>query len=384
VIAQNLSDMQVDASIDESDVGRIRTGQKASFTVDAYPGQTFEGEVKQVRKAAQNVANVVTYVAVVGFTNTGDRLLPGMTANVRLVTDLRENVLKVPNAALRVKVAGVEPAGQGASAAGGVAAPGRAASATTGSAAGGAWWARFGLMGEAFAQSAGSSGGAAKGTVDATDSGAAHVNNTGPITLKPSTSVSPVAPSGAAAPTAPAAAAAGGTSAGPGGGQGGQLGEFRNRLLSELQLAPDQIAKVDALFADVRPKFAPMRDLGAEERPKARERIMNDMRARIGELLSPEQKAKYAVIQAEAAGRNSARGRIYLMGADGKPAAYNVRLGITDGTSTELMVGPNSPNAELFKEGALVIIATGTTGTAAGMAAGTAGGQRPSGPRMPF
>jgi HlyD family secretion protein len=110
VIAQNLSDMQVDASIDESDVGRLRAGQKASFTVDAFPGQTFEGEIRQVRKAAQNVANVVTYVAVVGFSNVGGRLLPGMTANVRVVTDQRESVLKVPNAALRVRIAGLEPA----------------------------------------------------------------------------------------------------------------------------------------------------------------------------------------------------------------------------------------------------------------------------------
>ncbi len=109
VIAQNLSDMQVDASIDEADVGRIRSGQKASFTVDAFPGQTFEGEVRQVRKAAQNVANVVTYIAVVGFQNGSGRLLPGMTANVRIVTDQRDNVLKVPNAALRVRVPGVEP-----------------------------------------------------------------------------------------------------------------------------------------------------------------------------------------------------------------------------------------------------------------------------------
>ena len=78
--------------------------------MDAFPGQTFEGEVRQVRKAAQNVANVVTYVAVVSFSNTDGRLLPGMTANVRVVTDTRENVLKVPNAALRVRIAGVEPA----------------------------------------------------------------------------------------------------------------------------------------------------------------------------------------------------------------------------------------------------------------------------------
>nr|WP_315848526.1 efflux RND transporter periplasmic adaptor subunit [uncultured Rhodoferax sp.] len=110
VIAQNLSDMQVEAAIDESDVGRLQPGQKASFNVDAFPGQTFEGEIRQVRKAATNVANVVTYVAIVRFANVQGKLLPGMTANVRVVTEQRENVLKVPNAALRLRIEGVEPA----------------------------------------------------------------------------------------------------------------------------------------------------------------------------------------------------------------------------------------------------------------------------------
>jgi HlyD family secretion protein len=110
VIARNLSDMQVDTSIDEADVGRIRAGLKASFTVDAFPGRSFEGTVRQVRKAATNVSNVITYVAVVNFDNNDGRLLPGMTANVRVVTEQRENVLKVPNAALRVRIPGVEPA----------------------------------------------------------------------------------------------------------------------------------------------------------------------------------------------------------------------------------------------------------------------------------
>ena len=109
VIAQNLSDMQVEAAIDESDVGRLQPGQKASFNVDAFPGQTFEGEIRQVRKAATNVANVVTYVAIVRFANVQGKLLPGMTANVRVVTEQRENVLKVPNAALRLRIEGVEP-----------------------------------------------------------------------------------------------------------------------------------------------------------------------------------------------------------------------------------------------------------------------------------
>lgn len=109
VIAQNLRDMRVEVSVDETDVGRIQPGQKASFTVDAFPGQTFEGRVDQVRKAAIAANNVVTYVAAVHFANRDGRLLPGMTANVRIVTDARENVLKLPNAALRMRIAGVEP-----------------------------------------------------------------------------------------------------------------------------------------------------------------------------------------------------------------------------------------------------------------------------------
>jgi HlyD family secretion protein len=323
VIAQNLRDMQVDASIDESDVGRIRTGQRATFTVDAFPGQTFEGEIRQVRKAAQNVANVVTYVAVVGFSNTGGRLLPGMTANVRVVTESRESVLKFPNAALRVRIAGVEPAAAPASAPG--AAPGaRPASGngTTGDASGWSW------LPQAQAQPAGGRGGARAGT----DAGAGA--------------------SGAGSPGAGAA--------GPG--AGGPAAEFRARLISELQLTPSQLEKVDAIYADARPKFMQLRELPAEERAKARERISADVRARIGDLLTPEQKPKYAAMQAEAAGRTVTRGRIYLLDGDGKPKAFNVRLGITDGTSTELVGAPNSAEGGELKEGALVIIGVSTPG----------------------
>ena len=115
VIAQNLRDMRVEVSVDETDVGRIQPGQKASFTVDAFPGQTFEGRVDQVRKAAIAANNVVTYVVAVHFANRDGRLLPGMTANVRIVTDARENVLKLPNAALRMRIAGVEPPADNAS-----------------------------------------------------------------------------------------------------------------------------------------------------------------------------------------------------------------------------------------------------------------------------
>jgi HlyD family secretion protein len=106
VIARDLRDMQVETSIDEADVGRIRTGQRASFTVDAFPGRSFGGEVRQIRKSAQNVQNVVTYTVLIGAANEGGLLMPGMTANVRIVTDRRESVLKVPNAALRFRPPG--------------------------------------------------------------------------------------------------------------------------------------------------------------------------------------------------------------------------------------------------------------------------------------
>jgi HlyD family secretion protein len=134
---------------------------------------------------------------------------------------------------------------------------------------------------------------------------------------------------------------------------------------------------VDAIYADARPKFMQLRELSAEERTKARERISADVRARIGDLLTPEQKAKYAAVQAEAGGRAVTRGRIYLLADDGKPKAFNVRLGITDGTSTELIAGPNAPDAAELKEGAVVIIGVSTPNT-------PPAGARPAGPRMPF
>ena len=105
-IAQDLTQMQVDTNVDEADVGRIRVGLRATFTVDAFRAQTFSGEVMQVRKAPQTVQNVVTYNVVVSARNPEGRLLPGMTANVRLVVDQKESVLKVPNAALRYRPPG--------------------------------------------------------------------------------------------------------------------------------------------------------------------------------------------------------------------------------------------------------------------------------------
>lgn len=498
VIAQNLQDMQVDASIDESDVGKIKTGQKATFTVDAFAGQTFEGEVRQVRKAAQTVANVVTYVAVIGFSNSGGRLLPGMTANVRVITDARENVLKVPNAALRMKIAGVEPAATGAPAATGGSPPaGTPPAGQSGNAGSWSWISEAvaqqgpGGAGGGFAaqrerlvtelqltaeqqskldaiqtelrpqfmamrdmadderaaarekvttqmrqkimamltaeqkpkyqqiiaaQNARSAAGAGTGpatgnapnTANATKSIAPQANNT-PSTGQKGTINSPKA--SAPAPTAAAAASSAATASAPasasasattpatapaataspaapvaptlGADAGGNnpATQFRNRMVSELALTPAQIEKVDAIYASARPKMMALRDVPQEERGKAREKITAEIRAQLRDQMTAEQKPKFDALVAAAASRQVTSGKIYIMGADGKPAAYNVRLGITDGSSTELLISPNSPNASVLVEGAAVIIGVVNTGNSA---ASPSPARAPTGPRMGF
>jgi HlyD family secretion protein len=100
-IAQDLTKMQVYVSTDESDVGSIHTGQAATFKVDAFPNENFSGHVSQVRLNATTVQNVVTYTTVVDFDNPQMKLFPGMTAYVSIPVASAENVLKVPNAALR-------------------------------------------------------------------------------------------------------------------------------------------------------------------------------------------------------------------------------------------------------------------------------------------
>ena len=101
LIALDLTKMQVDTNVSESDIGGITEGKEATFTVDAYPGYQFAGTIRQVRLAPINVLNVVTYNVVVSVDNQDLRLKPGMTANVSIVVAQREAVLKVPNAALR-------------------------------------------------------------------------------------------------------------------------------------------------------------------------------------------------------------------------------------------------------------------------------------------
>ena len=293
IIAKDLRDMQVDTSIDEADVGRIKIGLRATFTVDAFPGRQFSGEVRSVRKAAQNVQNVVTYIAIISANNERGELLPGMTANVRIVTDTRDSVLKVPNAALRFR-----PAGESA---------------------------------------------AAKGDAVKNDDSGKSIRG---------------ADAGAS----------------KGGAGGGQLNQFRERIVTELKLDAEQQQRLEPIFAEMRNKFMGLRDLPEEARARQTAAIRSDMRARVEEVLKPEQKARYAEIVAELGGRagggQSTRGRIYLM-ESGKPKAIEVRVGLSDGAMSEVA-------GEGLAEGAEVII-----GLQGGPAASTPA-QKGSPPRMFF
>jgi HlyD family secretion protein len=284
VIARNLTDMQVETSIDEADVGRIQTGQKATFTVDAFAGRAFSGEVKQVRKAATVVSNVVTYTVVVSAANPDLNLLPGMTANVRIVTAQKEKALKVPNAALRFRP---------------------------------------------------------PGTVDDKKAAAA---------------VSP----------APTSTAGGGGQTGGGGG----LSATRDRLVAELKLDADQQAKVDAIFDAMREKFRAARDLPEAEKNKAFERNRAEIREKVSPLLTPEQKKRYEEMAAEAqaarAGGAGGSGRLWVLGDDGNPKSISVRLGLTDGSMTEIIAGE-------IKEGGEVIVGLQSANTAAKPATGAPG-----------
>jgi HlyD family secretion protein len=258
IIAQDLRRMQVDASIDESEVGRIRIGQQATFTVDAFPGRMFRGSVTQLRKAAQVVQNVVTYIAVIGATNEDLALFPGMTANVRVITDSRESVLKVPNAALRFR-----PAGSAA----------------------------------ADSPAAASKGDAASADVD------------------------------------------GGEPKAKGKARGAGQAE---RLARELSLTPEQRTRVDAILAENRSKMGDVTTEDSAERRRQIERLRAESRQRIAEILTPEQRGRYEALSGggRPRGGGASAARVWVPDpTTQRPAAVLIRVGLTDGTFSEIVAG---------------------------------------------
>ena len=109
-LAKDLRDVQIEVSVDEADIGRVIDRQQVRFTVDAYPDRRFSGHVTQIRKAPQVDSGVVTYRVMVATRNNDEALLPGMTATVEIIVGRRENVLRVPNSALRFKPKGLSKA----------------------------------------------------------------------------------------------------------------------------------------------------------------------------------------------------------------------------------------------------------------------------------
>ena len=268
-IAQDLTRMQVETSVDEADIGRVHLDSPATFTVDAFPNETFRGQVMQIRKAGQVVQNVVTYTVVVAVPNPDGKLLPGMTANVKLVVAEKPNVLKVSNAALRFRPAG--EAGDPTPAGGH---PGSGPAASGGGPAGG-----------------------------------------------------------------------GGQGGGPGGAQ-----QMRERLVKALDLTADQQAKIDPILDDMRQQMIALRSAGLseQERQSKGQRIREGMRVRIREILTPEQQTKYDEFSGGEGGRRATAGRLWVIGPDGKPKAVAVRLGITDGASTEVVGGELQEGQEII------------------------------------
>ncbi|HEY8565761.1 MAG TPA: efflux RND transporter periplasmic adaptor subunit [Beijerinckiaceae bacterium] len=288
-VAQDLREIDIWANIDEADVGRLKEGQPVSFTVNAYPNRNFSGFVRMVRLGAQTVQNVVTYTAVIGVKNPDQALLPGMTANLSIVTDERALALRVANAALRFRPPGAPAA------------------------------------------------------------------VTGP---------------------APAVAAGIDMSALPRGGGGSRAMEaLRERLVAEVQPTPEQMQAIASAIAEAR-AAAPGRDpsLTEEERRAAFRRMRQDMQAKIAAVLDPERRAKFAaMIEERRRPDEGTPGRVFVIDENGQPKAVPVRLGVSDGSTTEVLGG--------LKEGDAVITGGGPRPVAVPPETGP--GQRPRGPR-PF
>ncbi len=261
-IAQDLTKMQVDTNVDEADIGRTQVGQRVTFTVDSFPNQTFVGQVVQIRKSPRPVANVVTYNVVVAVDNPDQRLLPGMTANVRIVVDSRPNALKVSNAALRFRPPGEEAP-----------APAQAPPGTPGS---------------------------------------------GP------------SPQGGGFPTKE---------------------QTRERLVKALKLTDEQTKRLEPILEESYEQFRALARVPPEQRRPAAGRIREEARQKIRALLTAEQQAIYDQMptgQAARSGAGERSGRVWVVAPDGKPRAVTLRLGISDGTFTEVLGGDVKEGQEVI------------------------------------
>ena len=252
-IAASLDEMEVHATVDEADIGRVRAGQEVTFTVASYPNETLRGRVKEIRLAATTVQNVVTYTVVVNTPNASGRLLPGMTATLRIITDIRNDALRVPNAALRWRPAG----------------------------------------------STGTSGGATQAQA------------------------------------------------------GGQ--QMDQALAQLTDLTEAQRAEIEAARAEMRARMAALPqdpDARRQQAQAGRQRLI----ARLNAVLTPDQRARLASLRGNAAAGQA--GTVWVQEGDAPPRAVQLRIGLSDGSVTEIISGD-------IAEGAAVIIGQERAGTAA-------------------
>lgn len=337
VIAADLTEMQVNANIDEADVGRIRPGQHVTFRVDAYPTDNFEGTVTQIRLQPVVVQNVTTYGTVITVPNKQLKLKPGMTANVKIEIAKRTNALRIPNAALRFR-----PTNEMFAAFNQTAPP-------EATAFGGAGRGRGGR---------GEGGGPAPGAPPTTQAPAAPAQ--APARAQaPAPTPAPEAPLAPALPSAGGRGGRGGGGGGfPGGGRGGPGGgpgggpEFQARTLERFKTMP----------ADERLQFiARMKERGTDT--SAFEALMAPQgRAPRAAAATPQAQTIDALFaplpQVES------RGRAWTF-TDRQLKPLQLRLGISDGTNTEVLSSELEESAE---------VVTGVTGLGPTRATPTQGG----------
>ncbi|MGH9200934.1 MAG: efflux RND transporter periplasmic adaptor subunit, partial [Vicinamibacterales bacterium] len=344
VIAADLTEMQVNANIDEADVGRIRPGQHVTFRVDAYPTDNFQGAVTQVRLQPVVVQNVTTYGTVITVPNTELKLKPGMTANVKIEIAKRTNALRVPNAALRFR-----PTQEIFAALSQTAPPEMAAFANAGR----------GGRGGRGGDNQGSTAPAAENGASAPSAPAA--------TTAPS---APAATDGARAEasrgaTPPAASAPGdrtnafGRGGRGGGGPAGGGAEFQSRMLERFKsMSPEERKQFIARMRERGTDASAFENAVPKAAAKAPAALASQKAQTIDALFAPLPPVE-------------SRGRVWLF-MDGELKPVNLRLGITDGTNTELLGTELQDTME---------VVTGVTGLGPTRTAPTPGGS--GNPLMP-
>jgi HlyD family secretion protein len=252
-IAKDLTQMQADTNVSEADIGRIAKGQGATFTVDAFPERTFRGRVSEIRNAPQIIQNVVTYNVVIQVDNSDLRLKPGMTANVSVQIEHKENILKIPNSALRFRPETAK----------------KEETAKTGN---------------------------RKQEALSSDKGRTVLE----------------------------------------------------RLTGELNLSADQQSKIEMVLRASKSEFQEIRERSKPEEAQVRIRAL--MRQKIWGFLTEEQKERWKETGRTTERTQARPGRVWILTPEGKPAAVEIMVGVTDGTFSELVKGNLQEGAEVVVE----------------------------------